>query len=153
MLIGEKIQLLRKNNHLTQGELGKLINTDGNTVSRWERNRLGVGSAYIAKLAAALGTTTDYLLNGEPEQSEPKNNLPINNAPPESESYLDLGYWGKVADNARKAAKSDDPRKPLVAALLSSAMNEFTGENAAPNTQKNIHADVIENHGKVKQSF
>ena len=86
MLIGEKIKNLRKNKRLTQEELGKLINTDGNTVSRWERDKLGVGSAYVAKLAEALETTTDYLLNGEKSQPEaaPKNpggNLPINNMP------------------------------------------------------------------------
>ena len=71
MLIGEKIKNLRKNKHLTQEELGKLINTDGNTVSRWERDRLGVGSSYIAKLAEALGTTADYLLKGDDEPPQP----------------------------------------------------------------------------------
>ena len=98
----------------------------------------------LAKLAAALGTTTDYLLNGEsePAQNEPPknqgNNLHINNASPETSSDdLDLGFWGNVAAKASKVAKSNDPRKPLVAALLNSAMNEFADSDAAPIITKN----------------
>ena len=129
MLIGEKIKNLRKNRRLTQEELGKLINTDGNTVSRWERDRLGVGSAYVAKLADALGTTTDYLLNGEPpaQNEPPKNNIPINNAP--VENNLGLGYWGSVADNAQKvAARGDKEEIALITPLLRSALKSLTGE-------------------------
>ena len=134
MLIGEKIKNLRKNRRLTQEELGKLINTDGNTVSRWERDKLGVGSAYVAKLAEALGTTTDYLLNGEKTEPEgapknPGNNLLINNNAPENETpeYLDLGYWGNVADNAKRAARSNPKELSLVAALLQTAMDSIKG--------------------------
>ena len=70
MMIGDKIKKLREANNMTQGELAALINTDGNTVSRWERNKLGIGSSYVAKLAKILHTTTDYLLN---ETDEPEN--------------------------------------------------------------------------------
>ena len=146
MLIGEKIKNLRKNKHLTQEELGKLINTDGNTVSRWERDRLGVGSSYIAKLAEVLNTTTDYLLKGDPEPPEPPaqgtgQNLPINSAPEtvnnQSEN-LGLGYWGSVADNARKVAARGDKREiELVAALLQSAVEAVKG------AEQNLSSQII----------
>ena len=144
MLIGEKIQKLRKVNFLTQEDLGNLIGTDGNTVSRWERNKLGVGSSYIAKLARVLNTTTDYLLNGEPEQSEPQKNpgenLPINNAP---ENNLGLSYWGAVADNAQKvAARGDKEEISLVAALLRTALNSVDGE-ALPVGKSRVPAQLV----------
>ncbi len=129
MLIGEKIQKLRKANFLTQDDLGKRIGTDGNTVSRWERNKLGVGSSYIAKLAKVLNTTTDYFMGEIKPDAQKENspgNLPINNAP-ENEK-LGLSYWGGVADNAQKVAARGDPKElSLVAALLQSAMDTIKG--------------------------
>ena len=62
MSIGERIRRLREAKRLTQDELAEMIGSDGNTISRWERDKLGIGSAYIMKLAQALGTSTDYLL-------------------------------------------------------------------------------------------
>lgn len=62
MSIGERIRKLREARRLTQGELADMINGDGNTISRWERNKLGVGATNVMKLAQALETSTDYLL-------------------------------------------------------------------------------------------
>ena len=106
------------------------------TVRRWEWNERKPRADELAKLAEALGTTTDYLLNGEPEQSEPQKNpgenLPINNAPESvNEDDADLGFWGSVAERAKRVAHSDDSRKPLIAALLNSAVNEFTGSESS----------------------
>ena len=62
MVIGERIRERREAKNLTQGQLAEIIDGDGNAVSRWERNKIGIGSAYIIKLAKALDTSTDYLL-------------------------------------------------------------------------------------------
>ena len=56
------IRELREAKRLKQSELAEIIGNDSNTISRWERNKIGIGSAYIMKLAQALGTSTDYLL-------------------------------------------------------------------------------------------
>ena len=92
----------------------------------------------MAKLAAALGTTVGALMGeGEPQET-PQINLPINNAPEnKTPEYLDLGYWGNVAENAKRAAKSEDYRKPLVAALLNTAVNEFSECDIEPIIPKN----------------
>ncbi|MBQ8692949.1 MAG: helix-turn-helix transcriptional regulator [Synergistaceae bacterium] len=70
MMIGEKIKELREQKGLTQGELAALIGNDGNTISRWERNKIGVGNKYIVKLAQALDTPVAYLMDLETDASE-----------------------------------------------------------------------------------
>ena len=133
MGIGERIKKRRRELDISQEKLAELVDVHENTIRKWEQGTRSPDAQKLNLLASALGTTVGVLMGEvEPEQSEPKNNLPINNAQPESESYLDLGYWGNVADNARKVARSDDPRRSLVMALLNSAMNEFLGNEAAP---------------------
>ncbi len=61
-MIGKRIKELREQKGLTQGELAELIGNDGNTISRWERNKIGVGNKYIVKLAQALDAPVSYLM-------------------------------------------------------------------------------------------
>ena len=68
--LGGRIRKLRELKHLTQEELGDMIDSDGNTVSRWETGKLGIGNSFIVKLARALDTSTDYILIGDASQSE-----------------------------------------------------------------------------------
>ena len=39
-----------------------MVGNDGNTISRWELNKVGIGADYLSRLADILGTSTDYLL-------------------------------------------------------------------------------------------
>ena len=63
MQFGEKIQLLLRKNRMTQKELASKINTTEVSISRYINNaRLPKGDV-VAKIAAALGTTSDFLLS------------------------------------------------------------------------------------------
>lgn len=62
MSLGNRIRELRKKKGLTQAQLGEMVGSDGNTISRWELNKLGMGKEYILKFAQALDTSTAYLL-------------------------------------------------------------------------------------------
>ena len=62
MSLGSRIRELRKKQGLTQTQLGEMVGSDGNTVSRWELDKLGMGNEYVLKFAQALDTSTDYLL-------------------------------------------------------------------------------------------
>ena len=88
---------------------------------RWERDiDSGPSVENLVKIAEALETTTDYLLNGEKFEPEaaPKNtgiNLPINinNSVGEnkvSNDDLDLEFLGGVVERAERAARSNDSR-------------------------------------------
>jgi len=71
MLHGERIRILRKQRPLSQGALGKLIDKDGQYVSKLERGVLSsVTTETLERLADALGCSTDYLLGREDMESE-----------------------------------------------------------------------------------
>jgi transcriptional regulator with XRE-family HTH domain len=60
---GERILLLRRRQGLTQRELAKMAGLNSNTLARVERGEVkDLGGQSVAKLARALGCTTDYLL-------------------------------------------------------------------------------------------
>lgn len=62
MQIGERISLARKDKHLSQAQLAKLLGADQALVSRWETNRHDPTMEYIRKLATVLGKDmTDFI--------------------------------------------------------------------------------------------
>lgn len=63
MTFGERIGVLRRRQGLTQRELGQESGVHPNTIARLERGRLrDLPGAAVARVARALGTTTDFLL-------------------------------------------------------------------------------------------
>lgn len=70
MPIGDRIRDLRTKQKLSQSELGDKVDTDSTIISRWETNRVRPSQKYIARLAKALDTSTDYLL-GETDDPKP----------------------------------------------------------------------------------
>ena len=71
MHTGDRIKELRMRRGLSQATLGERVDTDSTTVSRWETGRAKPSQKYMAKLANALSTSTDYLLakTDDPEVS------------------------------------------------------------------------------------
>lgn len=65
--LGNKIAKLLKENDMTQRELATKIDSTEMTVSRYVRNERQPKADVIAKIAAALHTTTDDLLGTEAE--------------------------------------------------------------------------------------
>lgn len=61
-MIGNRIKDLRKEKHLSQSELGKIIGVSQTTVTAWETGRAEPASAYLSKLADYFDVSTDYLL-------------------------------------------------------------------------------------------
>ena len=63
MNLGERVHLLRRRVGWTQRELGEAAGINANTIARIERSDVkDPGGQIVARLARALGTTTDYLL-------------------------------------------------------------------------------------------
>ena len=68
---GERIVLLRRRQGMTQRTVGEEAGIHPNTIARLERGKLtDLPGKAVARLAQALGTTTDYLL-GLSEQDAP----------------------------------------------------------------------------------
>ncbi len=61
MGIGNRIKLKRNEKRLKQTELAKLVNVSSQVISNWERGYTDPNHGDVARLADALGCSTDYL--------------------------------------------------------------------------------------------
>jgi transcriptional regulator with XRE-family HTH domain len=68
MQFQDRIKELRKQNNLSQSELGKLSGVHVTNISRYERGENMPTADVLARLAVALKTTGDYLLSGTMNQ-------------------------------------------------------------------------------------
>jgi transcriptional regulator with XRE-family HTH domain len=64
MDIGERIKELRTAKKLTQSDLAKIVGLSYIQIGRYETQKSNPSSDILQKLAQALGTTTDYLMQG-----------------------------------------------------------------------------------------
>ncbi len=65
MINGILIKKLREEKGLTQAELGSKIGTDGNLVSRWERNKSIPSHNYILRLSEVFDKPIDFFMKSE----------------------------------------------------------------------------------------
>lgn len=64
MTIGERIKELRVNKKFTQTELAKLVGLSYIQIGRYETQKSNPSSDVLQRLATALDTTTDFLMQG-----------------------------------------------------------------------------------------
>ena len=65
MINGLILKELRKERGLSQEELGGLVGTEGNVISRWERGTSTPSLYYLNKLSEVLERPVDYLMKGD----------------------------------------------------------------------------------------
>ena len=65
MTLGQKISRLRKLKGLTQGEIANRLNIHQSMVTRWERDQVQPKSDTLKRLAEALETSIEELLDGD----------------------------------------------------------------------------------------
>ncbi|MBQ6970855.1 MAG: helix-turn-helix transcriptional regulator [Synergistaceae bacterium] len=65
MIDGLILKELRLGKGLSQEQLGSLVGTEGNVVSRWERGTSTPSLHYIHKLSEVFGISVDCLMKGE----------------------------------------------------------------------------------------
>lgn len=68
MGVGERIKELRTLKKLTQSDLAKEVGLTYIQVGRYETQKSNPSSDVLQKLANALDTTTDYLMNGSQDE-------------------------------------------------------------------------------------
>jgi len=69
MTVGERIKELRGQKKLTQTELGKLVGLTYIQIGRYETNKSNPSADVLHRLAAALDTTTDFLMKGTEDEA------------------------------------------------------------------------------------
>jgi len=62
MTLGQQITTLRKKKKLSQGDLGKQIETSGDIIGRYERDEVKPSIEVVIRLAEALEVSLDYLV-------------------------------------------------------------------------------------------
>lgn len=73
--VGKLIAKLRKENKLTQEQLGKKLGVNSKAVSKWECGVTTPDISIVNNLASILGITTQELLSGTLEHDYKKNNI------------------------------------------------------------------------------
>ncbi len=71
-MLGNNIKELRKQKHLTQKDLAKLMHVSQQTIGAWETERAIPGSDTLALLANLFNVSTDYLLGRDPKEDDLK---------------------------------------------------------------------------------
>lgn len=67
---GRRIQHLRKQNNLTQGQLAEKLNISISTMGRIERGEQGLSIDLLIEIGVYFGVQTDYILLGYSIQTE-----------------------------------------------------------------------------------
>lgn len=62
-MFGDRLKELRKEQNLTQEEIGELCEVGKTTISNWENNITQPPFEIVKRLAQYFGVTIDYLLN------------------------------------------------------------------------------------------
>ncbi|NAS12898.1 helix-turn-helix domain-containing protein [Poritiphilus flavus] len=62
MTLGEHILILRKKHNLSQAALGKLVDTSGDIIGRYERDIMTPSIDVIMKIADVLDVSIDFLV-------------------------------------------------------------------------------------------
>lgn len=62
MTLGQQITALRKKKKLSQGELGKRVETSGDIIGRYERDEVKPSIEVVIRMADALEVSLDYLV-------------------------------------------------------------------------------------------
>jgi transcriptional regulator with XRE-family HTH domain len=72
---GERLRVVRERRKLKQREVAKIVGVSTKQFGRYERDESEPTRTVLARLALALGTSTDYLagLSDEPALSEDEN--------------------------------------------------------------------------------
>ncbi|WP_162946581.1 helix-turn-helix domain-containing protein [Chitinophaga barathri] len=64
MTFGQRVAIIRKKKDIKQTELGSMIGTSGDIVSRYERDVISPTIEVAARIASALNVSLDHLVMG-----------------------------------------------------------------------------------------
>lgn len=68
MTVGNRIKELRTGKKMTQAQLANEVGLSYIQIGRYEKQKSNPSAEVLQRLAEALNTTTDYLMNGTSEQ-------------------------------------------------------------------------------------
>ena len=155
--LSNRIKINRNKLGMKQQDLADKVGVSLMTVLRWEKGVRTPNASMLPKLAEALNTSVEYLmgLTDDAPPETPQISLPINNMEKENKTpeYLDLGYWGNIVENAKRAARlGTEQEKAAALMMLRMATDAITGAEGRLAGGASIFQKADGVHCNVKQS-
>lgn len=90
IILGERVRLGRKENHITREKLAELIDVSPRFLAEVESGKVGVSLQTLKNISIALSTSTDYLLGLDNENQLSLLEILFNQLAGLDEKYLPL---------------------------------------------------------------
>jgi len=121
--IADRIKKLRKDNKLTQKELGDKVGVHANTISMYEQGNRRVSSDMLNKMSDIFGVSVDFILNGKEDKKEKTIYSSLDESLINDEQYLNLTLKNLLKDSTMVAFQdykgwSLEDKKELLMILL-----------------------------------
>ncbi|WP_370852220.1 helix-turn-helix domain-containing protein [Megasphaera elsdenii] len=118
-----RVKELRKQKHITQEELGKVLDIQKAAISKYENGRAEPSTEVLKKMSAYFGVSIDYLLGNSTSKEIPNSNLPPLTPKDERDIARDLENMIESLDgSAAMGSTEDDEDRELLRASLETAM-------------------------------
>lgn len=118
-----RVKELRKQKHITQEELGKVLDIQKAAISKYENGRAEPSTEVLKKMSAYFGVSIDYLLGNSRSKEIPDSNLPPLTPKDERDIARDLENMIESLDgSAAMGSTEDDEDRELLRASLETAM-------------------------------
>lgn len=118
-----RVKELRKQKHITQEELGKVLDIQKAAISKYENGRAEPSTEVLKKMSAYFGVSVDYLLGNSTSKEIPDANLPPLTPKDERDIARDLENMIESLDgSAAMGNAEDDEDRELLRTSLETAM-------------------------------
>ncbi len=107
MTLGQQITALRKKKKLSQGELGRTVETSGDIIGRYERDEVKPSIEVVIRMADALEVSLDYQVG-----------------------KTDLELDSSTLNRIQEVAKLPDQEKQQVFLVLDALIRDFKARKA-----------------------
>ena len=101
--IGDRIKELRKENKLTQQELGEKLGVHSNTISMYEKGNRKVSADMANKLSEIFNVSVDYITKGEDNKKSKDRYTSLDESLLNDEKYLNLTLKNLLKDSTMVA--------------------------------------------------
>lgn len=123
MTLGDRLKELRKENHMTQRDLAKMLGMAKGTIAMWEMGKRNPGFEALEKLSEIFDKRVDYILGTSEDSTSPKLS---------EEEINQLGEWEieeDITEVILKYLRLDERGKAAVETLINNEFNHCKATN------------------------
>jgi len=117
MTLGDRLKELRKENHMTQRDLAKMLGMAKGTIAMWEMGKRNPSFEALEKLSEIFDKRVDYILGTSDDSTSPKLS---------EEEIKQIGEWEieeDITEVILKYLRLDERGKAAVETLINNEFN------------------------------